>query len=155
MSPEHSNFSPLQLRAGIEGPITIVSPDSTPNLRKNASDGGKDRGALHSLKSKAFKRTSDAFTRIERKVFDAHLAVDKFNLRRLDADHLLVLCFDVWLHVLPMLNQVLEHHRKALTNGVLDVFKSLLFSLALREASRNLEAFGHDAAVLTRIGYYA
>jgi hypothetical protein len=37
--------SPSVARA-IEGPITIASPDSAPNLRKNASDGGKDRGAL-------------------------------------------------------------------------------------------------------------
>jgi hypothetical protein len=41
------NLGPIQLRAAIEGPIIIASPDSALNLIKNASDGGKDRGALH------------------------------------------------------------------------------------------------------------
>ena len=73
-----------------------------------------------SPKSKAFEHASNAFTRVKGKVFEAHLTVDKLNLWRLDADRLLFLRFDIRLHLLPMLDQVFQHDRKALSNGVLE-----------------------------------
>jgi hypothetical protein len=62
-----------------------------------------------SLKSKVFEHASNALTRIEGKVFDAHLGVDKFNLRGLDADRLLFFRFDIRSRVVAMLDQVFEH----------------------------------------------
>ena len=58
----------------------------------------------------ALEHASDAFTRIERKVFDAHLGANKFDFRGLDANSLLLFPVGLSFNVVP-LHQVFEIKR--------------------------------------------
>jgi hypothetical protein len=61
------------------------------------------------LKSKAFEHAGYALTGIKGKVFDAHLGVDEFNLRGLDADRLLFFRCRIRCRAVVMLKQVFAH----------------------------------------------
>jgi hypothetical protein len=104
------------------------------------------------LESEALEYARDAFSRIERKVFDAHLGVDKFDLRRLDADGLLFFSFYATSGTLALVHKIFKHYRETLLDSIPDVPKSLVFCPALREASWNFEALGDDVAIFAGIG---
>jgi hypothetical protein len=102
----------------------------------------------------ALENASDAFSRIEGKVFDAHLGANKFDFRGLDADSLLLFPMGLSFTVV-LLDQVFEHDRKALSNGVLNVLKSLLFRFALREASGNFQALGDGVTIFACVSHHS